>query len=158
MFYIPYSKHKSPIQGQGLFPARPVRKGEKVFILDGPYITWHEAVHLGYQNHVIPVSPSLYHIGPENFVNHSCRPNLGFTSDRVTVALVDILPETEFTWDYSTLTVDNWSMQCACGEPNCRKLIGNYIDLPTQQRKYYASITPLWVKARYKDCRAKSLD
>lgn len=147
MFYIPFRIADSAIAGRGVFPLRHIRQGQKVFILDGPYITRDEAIATGKLDYAMPVSPDLSHVGPENFINHSCQPNLGFIDDKTAVALVDIVPTTELTWDYSVLTVDNWTMRCECPWPECRKKIGNYRDLPPQLRERLKAITPPWVRA-----------
>jgi SET domain-containing protein len=147
MFYVSFCLDESPIRGQGVFSMQIIEEGQKVFMLDGPYVTWREAVALGRQDHVMPVGPKLYHLGSENFINHSCRPNLGFVDDKTAIALVKITPGTELTWDYSVLTVDNWSMACACSQPDCRKIISNYRDLPPDLKEKYKSITPPWVRA-----------
>jgi hypothetical protein len=41
-------------------------------------------------------------------------------------------------FDYST-TVDDviWSMECKCGQPTCRKVIGDFQTMPHEQKQYY---------------------
>ena len=61
----------------------------------------------------------------DDFVNHSCEPNSGivFKSERIfLVAIKDIEPDEEITWDYcTTIFQTGWSMLCDCREPACRK-------------------------------------
>lgn len=147
MFYVPFRIDKSPTDGLGVFAVCDIRRGQKIFVMNGPYITRDESIARGLLDYAMPVSPYLYHVGPENFINHSCRPNLGFVDEITAVALVDITPGTEFTWDYSVLTVDDWTMVCNCQLPICRKDIGNYRDLPLHLQEEYRPITPSWVSA-----------
>lgn len=149
MFYVKVNiANSQPGMGKGVFAAQPIKKGQKVFTLDGPYITRAEAEALGRVDHAMPVGPNLYaNMELENTVNHSCQANLGYVDGITAVANRDIASGEELTWDFSVLTVDDWSMQCLCGLPDCRKIIGNFADLPLTIQKKLAPFTPSWVLA-----------
>jgi hypothetical protein len=71
-------------------------------------------------------------------VNHSCSPNAGLRSNRILVALRDIGCGEEICYDYSTtMSEGRWSMQCRCGDLNCRGIVGDFQDLPTPRQQYY---------------------
>jgi len=63
------------------------------------------------------------------------------------VAMRDIKKDEEITFDYSMITADGWPLECSCGSPSCRKLIGNYRDLPDELKKKYDKYTPDWIKS-----------
>lgn len=148
MFYVSIKISNSPGKGKGVFAAQRIKRGQKIFTLGGPYVSWSEAIALNRQNHVIPVSPTLYaNMELESTLNHSCKPNVGYTDNITAIAIASINPGDELTWDYSVVTVDNWTMKCKCQMPNCRKIIGNFADLPPHLQKRYKPITPPWVLA-----------
>jgi len=80
--------------------------------------------------------------GLDDLVNHSCSPNTGILSrngDVYLVSLRDIQAGEELSFDYSTSMVDEpWSMDCLCGEKECRGKIANFLDMPEEWRAFYA--------------------
>ncbi len=65
--------------------------------------------------------------GIEKYANHSCEPNTAVVySDKVMyMALRDIVVGDEITWDYDTTERPKiWKMECRCGTPSCRGVIG----------------------------------
>lgn len=137
--------------GFGLFAATPFARGSTVIVdEDGDYyegvMTLVEALNRGYD-----LANDLFQIGPDAFllpngnlddlVNHSCRPTTGL---RLTplgyrmVALVDIQPGDQLTYDYSTYIGDTPErLVCACGAAECRGVIGPFSALPPALRHYY---------------------
>ncbi len=68
---------------------------------------------------------------PGVFTNHSCQPNAGIRGDVFLVALRDLRAGEEIRFDYSTtMDEDHWTLECRCGSPNCRGLIGDFKWLP----------------------------
>lgn len=129
----------SPIQGKGLFTKVPIKKDKKLQVNIDPTLyaskimttaefdkfreeckrkglEW-DSVSLGDGRHDVAVANRKDH--PENFVNHSCDPNL----DRNHVALRDVEPGEELTVDYSQFSDENWEMECNCGSKNCRGIV-----------------------------------
>lgn len=55
-------------------------------------------------------------------MNHSCDPNLGFTSNEKLSVMKDIVAEEELTYDYSTADIGDWvgDWKCNCGSKDCR--------------------------------------
>jgi len=71
------------------------------------------------------------------FINHSCRPNVGFAGNVVLVAMRDIAAGEELTTDYALFDDSDEQMECRCGAPGCRRLIsGRDWQLPGLQRRY----------------------
>lgn len=81
---------------------------------------------------------------PLRFLNHSCAPNITRTVDGVSfVALRDIKADEQVTCDYATLEVNpDWSMECKCGAPQCRGVIGGIQSLPNEHLETYGLSLP----------------
>jgi uncharacterized protein len=138
-------------RGYGLFAAKPFARGSTLIVdEDGDYytgvMTLVEALRRGHD-----LSQDLFQIGHDafllpngnldDFVNHSCRPTTGL---RLTplgyrmIALVDIAPGDELTYDYSTYIGDTPErLACACGAAECRGIIGPFHELPRDRRRAY---------------------
>lgn len=82
----------------------------------------------------------------DDYMNHSCNPNCGLqiTGHRaLIIALYDIAPGAEITWDYSTTSTDQlneWQMSCSCGDYNCRSTISGFSYLTEQQKENYIKL------------------
>lgn len=75
---------------------------------------------------------------PFMFINHSCAPNLGVSNERDFVALREIEAGEELTFDYAiTEDEQDWSMECQCGVPSCRRRIGSIHTLPHEAFQRY---------------------
>ena len=81
---------------------------------------------------------------PGDCINHSCRPNCAMSGNVVVVALRDIQPGEQLTFDYATSDgCDYDEFDCACGEPTCRgRVTGNDWMLPELQRRYRGWFSP----------------
>jgi hypothetical protein len=88
--------------------------------------------------------------GPDAFIdltpptvhfNHSCSPNATAAGTKELRSLVNIPKASEITFDYS-LTVSRrsyWTMNCNCGSPACRSILGNWRSIPLfRVRRFYA--------------------
>ena len=124
---------ESPIQGRGLFAAKPIQKGEIVCIKGGSIFnrqTLQEVSEtLGPAE--IQIAEDFF-IGPLSeqeregsmiFSNHSCEPNIGVQGQIVFVALRDIETGEELTHDWATTDDDTYEMECKCGASTCRKVV-----------------------------------
>jgi SET domain-containing protein len=145
----------SPIGGQGVFALAPLRAGETVFLWGGQRATpeeyragvitsrscsaIEEGVYLGKR-------PSLGDL-PDDFVNHSCEPNLWLVDAVTVIARRDVQAGEELTLDYATFyDIDDWVVTeaCACGSRICRQRVtGADWRLPELQTRYQGHFTPL---------------
>jgi SET domain-containing protein len=84
----------------------------------------------------------------DDFLNHSCRPNLGFVDGSLMLyALCDIQAGDELTFDYSTsMDEPGWMIRCRCRAPNCRGAVRSYSELPKRDRKRLRSITLAYLR------------
>lgn len=70
-------------------------------------------------------------------INHSCNPNCGINGTLKIVAMKDIGPGEEITFDYAMCESSKYEIKCACGSSNCRKTIsGNDWKKRKLQKKY----------------------
>ena len=76
----------------------------------------------------------------DDLINHSCDPNAGirlFQAGYELVALRDIDPGGEITYDYSTYIESPERLRCCCGASCCCRDIGRFRELAPQLRKHY---------------------
>jgi hypothetical protein len=154
MLHPALRKRASAIQGFGLFAVELIPKGTIVWTQTDRdrQFTYEEFLQQP------PEIQRLCHVYYDRFVlaaddaevmNHSCDPNTAGLGDDALVAIRDILPGEEVTYDYATSEIDprvfaGW--ECRCGAPNCRKVISarDCLDPAFQQR--WADHLPTWTR------------
>jgi hypothetical protein len=130
--------------GRGVFAARPIRRGETILRYRGPRFDRTDPIHhteraamllqTGARTYILPDSPAV-------LVNHSCAPNAGLVDNRRLVAINDILPGEQVTFDYSTSMDDGiWTMECRCGHQECRGVVRDFQQLPERLRERYLAL------------------
>lgn len=132
----------STIDGQGLFAPRNYSRGETLFRLSGRLydgVSIHRNTHWFANTYQLDRDLYLY---PETlegrYINHSCEPNAGLREDLEMLALRDIAAGEEICFDYSTcMSEQDWTMICQCGTAQCRKIIRDFHDLPTELKHRY---------------------
>jgi len=141
---------ESPDKGRGVYAARDIRRDELILEFNGPYVKIKslDGIPREVQDHLFNIGPGEYLIArePGVYTNHSCDPNAGIARDVALVAMRDIKKDEEITFDYSMITADGWTLECSCRSPSCRKIIGNYKDLPDTLKRKYDKYTPDWIK------------
>jgi hypothetical protein len=76
------------------------------------------------------------------FFNHSCSPNAGIKGQIFLVAMRDIQPNEEVTFDYAMCLhrvegLAPYRLECLCGEDTCRKIVtDDDWKLPELQQRY----------------------
>ena len=126
---------RSPV-GKAVFATRRIFDGTCIGEIEGEVISDDE-----YRSRYafdLENGAQLEPAPPFRFVNHSCEPNSGFRDGLDLVALRDILPGEEITWDYSTAIdeSDFAGFPCGCGASVCRGIVASFRHLPAvvQQR------------------------
>jgi hypothetical protein len=95
--------------------------------------------------------------GADDYVNHSCNPNSGLVFKGKSIYLVaikNINPDTEITWDYSTSSFNtSWKMKCGCNDPLCRHEITGfeYLDKKIQKKYLDLGIVAPFIKHHLED-------
>ncbi len=141
--------HRTRRYGKGVYAKAAIRKGEVIAVFDGDLLDddfepWTNDLY----NHAIQVGKTLWRDskGLARFINHSCEPNCGIKKLNRVVAMRSIQKGEEITWDYEmTEKNSDWRMRCRCGTPACRKVIGNYQNMPRKIRKKYAGYISEWL-------------
>ncbi len=125
---------ESKIHGQGLFATSDIAKDEIVVVKGGHIVdrkTLREKITPQLGPVEIQIDDDLF-IAPVTdeerelsmlYSNHSCDANLGMRGEITFVALRDIRAGEELTHDWATTDDDNYSVECKCGAPNCRKTV-----------------------------------
>jgi SET domain-containing protein len=134
-------------KGKGGYATDKISKGELIIEFKGENVTKDEINHRissGVENVddplqidddvFIDLNNSAY------YFNHSCEPNSAIKGRNNLIAIRDIQEGEEITYDYSATVgadVNDWSMECKCGSPNCRHEIGNVTTIPKAQLDKY---------------------
>lgn len=142
---------RSAIDGQGVFTRTPIQKGAAVLECRG---VLQHGDEVGDDARAMQVGPNTYLIeDPKNptvddFLNHSCQPNLGFVNGSLILfALRDIKPREELLFDYST-TMDEhgWAIKCRCRSANCRAQVRSYSELPRLEQERLRQIALTYLR------------
>jgi uncharacterized protein len=139
---------ESKIHGRGLFAAADIAKDEIVAVKGGRIVdrkTLREKITPRLGPVEIQIDDDLF-IAPVTdeerelsmlYSNHSCDANLGVRGEITFVARRDIRAGEELTHDWATTDDDDYSVECECGAPNCRKIVtGKDWQRPELQRRY----------------------
>jgi len=139
---------ESNIHGRGLFAVADISKDE-IVLVKGGHIVNRETLRREITPRLGPVEIQIdehLFIAPVTdeekdlsmlYSNHSCDANLGIRGEITFVAMRDIRAGEELTHDWATTDDDDYSVECKCGLPNCRKLLtGKDWQRPELQKKY----------------------
>jgi hypothetical protein len=145
-----YRVNGNAINGYGIVAQTALTKGEIVFkieesaqrIVTKRYVetNWTPEQIEEFRHYAYPISDEVYILWdqkPQNWApqNHSCDPNTIYDGLNL-VALRDINRDEELTLDYADLLDDTiQSFVCACGHPNCRKVVSGKADNSVTQRE-----------------------
>ena len=148
-------KRESSIQGNGIFTTRAIEKGIVVMKWGGDLFTMEQVKEgkakldslSGYSKGKFLGQPINEEDSTmDQFLNHSCEPNL-WMIDKVRIAARrNIESGEELTIDYALFELDdNWVMPelCNCGSSECRSTItGRDWQLESVQKKYRGHFLP----------------
>ncbi len=119
----------SPIHGLGGFAKKGLRQGARVVEYVGERVTVAESIERCRQGNqcIFRLTEETHLDGnvdwnPARFINHSCSPNCEavLIAGRIwLVALRDIQPGEEVTFDYGYDLEDFRVYPCSCGAPDC---------------------------------------
>jgi hypothetical protein len=132
-------------KGSGSFAVAPIRRGTTVAAFGGHVVdrTTMQTFPLDRQNRSIQVDEDLFLLSaaepePGDMVNHSCEPNCGVLGSILVVAMRDIAPGEEITFDYAMCDgTDYDEFTCHCGAQTCRgQVTGHDWELPELQARY----------------------
>lgn len=127
--------------GRGLFAKKNIAAGTVICKISGPPLNFNDTVELKEkESHTLQVDIDkyIYCNIPFLFSNHSCNPNCGINEYMEMLTLYEINKHEELFWDYSTSMLErHWTMQCSCGNKECRKTITDFDLLPQDVQAWY---------------------
>jgi uncharacterized protein len=130
--------------GRGLFADLSYRAGDEILRFEGRTVPAQVVAAMGEEEcYMIQIGPDLYlePQAPGRYTNHSCAPNAAIKDDYRLIALSDIRSGEQICFDYSTtMSEDNWTMDCRCGAPNCRGIIRDFGELPVDLQNRYLDL------------------
>jgi SET domain-containing protein len=141
----------SGINRRGVFAVKPIKKDEVLAVWGGHIITdkeFKEFSRKGFKNiddYATRIAEGFYMVSckkgaleDDDFFNHSCNPNAGIRGQIMMVAMRNIKPGEEITYDYAMTDADfNYSFNCSCGAKQCRKRVSTRDwKIPALQKKY----------------------
>jgi len=155
---------ESRIHGRGLFATADIAKDE-IVAAKGGHIVNREVL----RRQITPrLGPVEIQIGDDLFIapvtdeeregsmlysNHSCDANLGLRGEITFVAMRDIRAGEELTHDWAMTDDDDYSVECNCGAPKCRKILtGKDWQRPDLQ-KHYAGYFSTYLTKKILDVR-----
>ena len=134
----------SSIHAAGCYTTRPIRKGARVCEYDGPRLSKSEADRR-YQDRIVTYLFSfgtagsvIDGFGAAMFINHSCAPNCETLEENeriFIIALRDIQPGEELTYEYHLHDSDSTDGTCHCGAPQCRGTMFSEAEVKRRNRK-----------------------
>jgi len=141
---------KSLIHKKGVFTKKLIKKNEIISVFGGDIVHskdynkimkkdsyyWGYPIQVADDFHLCIINPK--DLSDPDFFNHSCNPNTGIKGQILLVAMRDIKPGEEITFDYAMTDSDyDDYFKCNCGAKNCRRIItGNDWKKPALQKKY----------------------
>ena len=143
--YNSYLTVKKSRNGSGLFTTIEIPANIPIIEITGTIIPIEEIDNYN-PDKVIQIGPYSYigeSGGIDDYINHSCNPNckMHVVGNRAILYSLYVVPKNnELTFDYSTTSTDNmneWNMQCNCGENNCRNIISGFQHLDKELQEKY---------------------
>ncbi len=137
--------------GCGVFAVTAIARDELVSLWGGRIITREELDPSmpRFTQRILQLDEDLYLLTseepePNDCFNHSCEPNLGFFGQIGLVAMCDIQPGEELTFDYAMSDGSPYDeFECFCGSPYCRgKITGGDWKIPGLWDKYQGYFSP----------------
>ena len=131
-------------KGHGVFAVEPIRANEAIVAFGGYSVTRAtlDSMPELRRQHSMQIDDDLFLASPGgepgDMVNHSCQPNCGIRGSIVVVAMRDIEPGEELTFDYAMSDSQDYDeFICACGAPECRGIVtGSDWLRPELQQRY----------------------
>jgi SET domain-containing protein len=149
----------SPIEGLGVFAARPFRSGERIRRVNvvrevTPDSPLREDLGERVDHCAYPDGKVVLWGAPDRHVNHSCDPNayeLFEAGSSYLVARRDIAVGDEITCDYNINIADGTAWPCRCGAPRCRgEVVGDFFRLPDAWQREYRPLLADWFVRRHR--------
>jgi uncharacterized protein len=145
---------ESAIDGTGVFTNSPIRVGEVVVIWGGVIVSFEDFKSWqGVKHTNVAVDEDVYlaaqhseEVSMDDYMNHSCEPNLWLIDEVTLIARRNIQAGEELTIDYATETADETyrlKTLCNCRSNRCRRAVtGKDWQLKELQEEYGSHFAP----------------
>lgn len=144
--------HQIPNRGGHTVVAREaIAKGELIVVWSGTLVTGEELNGMPptVRRYSLQVEENQFLVSlsdcePPDYVNHSCSPNAGLSGQITLVAMRDIQPGEEITYDYAMSDGSSYDeFTCSCGSPHCRgRVSGDDWRRPDLWQRYAGYFSP----------------
>jgi len=150
----------SSIHGWGVIAVEKIFKGEIIAVLGGVIVPisgikkYRERLgHIGIQidDNFFICPTSRKELKETGIFNHSCEPNMGYKDPITFVAIKDIIPGEELTFDYAFSESFFEPFKCNCRNKNCRKVIKQDDWKISEIQKKYGQYFSPYLKNKIKD-------
>lgn len=148
----------SNIHGRGVHTSSDLPKHTIIIVWGGVLLTTDDvAAGIGVPHTLVAVAEGLWLSAPssdemsiDDFVNHSCDPNIGMLDETALITIRDVAAGEELTADYCIwLDNDQYEMKhnCRCGAGICRsKIKGTDWASPAVQERLLPYMSPFLKK------------
>lgn len=148
--YVP-----KPMQHCGVFAKHQLKRGERIFRLEGPVVKYSFPPDYRVGNQWLATGINTWMVAlrsnPWWSIRHSCEPNVGVRNGGVVVAMRTIQPNEELLVDDSATEADpRWKRRCACGAKTCRKLVQSVQYLSPELFERYRPFMSTFIKDSYR--------
>jgi hypothetical protein len=142
-------------KGWGSYVVQPITSGETVAVFGGWVVdsTTLATMSEDRQHRSIQIDADLYLVSsdtpePGDMLNHSCEPNCGLQGSQILVAMRDIAPGEELSFDYAMCDASDYDeFRCLCGSATCREIVtGSDWRDPVLQARYAGLFSPYLVR------------
>lgn len=142
-------------KGWGSYATETIGAGETVACFGGWVVDGTRLATMSddRQHRSIQVDADLYLVSgdmPEagDMLNHSCEPNCGLSGSQLLVAMRDIAPGEELTFDYAMCDASDYDeFTCLCAAATCRGVVsGSDWRDPALQERYAGWFSPYLVR------------
>ena len=152
---------ESPIHGTGVFSSSRFSPGEIILRIDDSRVVTDDApldpARSEFEHHCDYLAGGKVVLmqAPERFINHRCDPNTfmrTIAGDRYVVALREIRPGEEITYDYCVNGDGDTAWDCSCGSPACRRRhLSGFFHLPVDVQARYLALLEDWFVAEHRE-------
>jgi uncharacterized protein len=152
---------ESPIHGTGVFSSASFSPGEIILKIDDSRIVTDadplDPAKGEFEHHCDYLAGGMVVLMqyPERFINHRCDPNTyvrTIAGDRYVIALREIRPGDEITYDYCLNSDGDTAWDCSCGSPECRRHhLSGFFHLPVDVQARYLALLEDWFVAEHQE-------
>jgi uncharacterized protein len=137
--------------GHTVVATEAITKGELIVVWSGTLVTGEELSEMPatVKRYSLQVEENQYLVSlsdcePPDYVNHCCEPNSGLSGQIALVAMREIGPGEEITYDYAMSDGSPYDeFACSCGSPRCRRQVsGQDWRRPDLWRRYAGYFSP----------------